>query len=182
MGGKKKDLDEREDQGERPRRQRVVVMKPRRYRRSTPVGRLRRNAQKILRHAGFVTGRVASWGTDVPELVLVADRAKLVSEMASDMDRSLGALEAEGYEPPPRPSSPEYEAGDRVCVASKHLDRYREALAGLLREDPDMLEDLSVDRVLLTGELVLRRGKKVVLPMVPKSHVEHRDPDEDDEE
>ncbi len=178
----KREQDDLGEQGERPRRQRVVVMKPRRYRRSTPVGRLRRNAQKVLKHAGFIRRRVASWGADASELALVHERAKLVSEMAADMDGALGELEARGYEPPPRPSSPEYAPGDQVAVAVKHLDRYREALAGLMKDDPDMLEWLVVDRVLPSGELVLRRGKRVVLPMVPRSHVEPRDPGEGGEE
>lgn len=165
----------------RTRRQRVVVLKPRHYRRSTPLGRLRSNVQKVARHAGFVSRRVASWEDGGPEVRAVAEGAQSVTKIAGAMDATLEQLERAGWEPSPRPSTVEYAPGDHVAVAEKYVDKYSEALAGLLKSDPDVLGDLVVDKVLPTGELVLRRGRRVVVPMAPRSHLVPRE-DEDDEE
>ena len=156
---------------EKVRRKVVKVPKPTKYRRSTPVGRLRRNVQKAARHARLAWERIASWRTDDPRLKAVGEGAKSVTTISDEMDHALQVLEQEGWEPPVKgPIAPA--AGDRVAVIAKHRAKYAEALNDLLSSDPRALDELVVDRVLTSGELSLRRGKRLVLPAVPRSHVE----------
>ena len=157
-------------------------MKTRRYRRSTPVGRLRHNAQKVLRYANLVRARISSWSNEDPRLSPVLEGAASAATIALAMDRSLEQLEKEGFAPVPRSSAAVYREGDHVAVVAKHVGKYTEALAHLVREDPDLFGDLVVDCVLTTGELSLRRGRRVVLPVVPRSHVAPVEDDEDEAE
>ncbi len=154
--------------------------KKRRYRRSTPVGRLRRNVQKIGRHVVLMRTRIASWNADPPELALVSSKIDVVEGAVATMEGALEVLEKSGWAPPPRSSALEFEVGQHVAIAPRYRDEYEAAFEDVLRDDPDMLDDLVVDKVLESGKIVVRRGKRTPFP-VSKSHLVEVE-DEDDEE
>jgi len=67
-----------------------------------------------------------------------------------------------------------------VSISPRHREDYEAAFEDVLRDDPDMLDDLVVDKVLPNGKIVVRRGKRTPFP-VSKSHLVEAE-DEDDEE
>lgn len=145
--------------------------KTRRYRRSTPLGRLSRNVEKIARHASLLKARLLSWGvagdSRLSPLVFVADE---VSAKAGGMSEVLSKLEAEGFTPPERPRSVEYLPGQRVQVAPKFRPEYEEAFSSVIAADPEYLDDLAVESVLASGKVVVRRGEKSPF-VVAKTHL-----------
>lgn len=145
--------------------------KTRRYRRSTPLGRLGRNVEKIARHASLLKARLLSWGvvgeSKLSLLVFVADE---VSAKAAGMSGVLAELEAEGFAPPARPRGVEYLPGQRVQVASKFRGEYEEAFKVGIAADPGYLDELTVESVLASGRVAVRRGKKSPF-VVAKTHL-----------
>jgi hypothetical protein len=141
------------------------------YRRSTPVGRLRRNADKVARHASLALARMESWRNGKPDRRLEAAKAaaRAVLDEAAGLDRILARLERSNYAPPKRSGALRYMTGQHVAVCPKHAAKYRLAFAEMLRKDPGMLKDLVVANVLPSGEVVVRRGKHPFL--VAKSHL-----------
>jgi hypothetical protein len=154
--------------------------KKRRYRRSTPVGRLRRNVQKIGRHAGLMKARITAWKAEMPELSLVLSKIEGVEGAVATMDGALESLEKSNWSPPPRSSALEFVPGQHVAISPKHRQDYESVFEDVLKDDPDMLDDLVVDKVLESGKIVVRRGKRTPFP-VSKSHLVEAE-DEDDEE
>lgn len=150
----------------------TVKVKKRRYRRSTPVGRLKSNAEKLVRHASLMRARLTSWGASEPTLDLVSSKLSLVEDSAAVMRHALSSLERSGWEPPTKSSGVEYVPGDRVAIAESHRSEYEEAYADQLRDDPDMLDELVVSKVLDSGKVVVQRGKKTPFA-VAKSHLVH---------
>ena len=145
--------------------------KTRRYRRSTPLGRLCRNVEKIARHASLLKARLLSWGvageSKLSLLVFVADE---VSAKARDMSDILAELEAEGFTPPERPRSVEYLPGQKFQVAPKFRSEYEEAFKSVIAKDPGFLDELTSEAVLESGKVVVRRGKNSPF-VVPKTHL-----------
>jgi hypothetical protein len=154
--------------------------KKRRYRRSTPIGRLRRNVQKIGRHAGLMKSRILAWKTETPELILVSAKIEAVEVAVAVMDGALESLERSNWSPPPRSSALEFVPGQHVAISQSHLEDYKAAFEDILRDDPEMLDDLVVDKVLLNGKIVVRRGKRTPFP-VSKSHLVPLELDDDEE-
>jgi hypothetical protein len=124
--------------------------------------------------------RIASWKTETPELSLVTSKIEVVEGAAAVMEGALESLEKSGWVPPPRSSALEFEPGQHVSISPRHREDYEAAFEDVLRDDPDMLDDLVVDKVLPNGKIVVRRGKRTPFP-VSKSHLVEVE-DEDDEE
>jgi hypothetical protein len=149
---------------------------PRQYRRSTPVGRLRRNAAKVARHASLVQARIASWGDVEDERVAqVRSRMEGILVLASEADRIMERLEVSGFVPPKKSGALVYQIGQHVMISPKARPKYREVFKQALRDDPRLLDDLVVDNLLPTGEVVVRRGKQLPF-MTAKSHLLPGDP------
>jgi len=148
-----------------------TTRKTRRYRRSTPLGRLVRNVEKIVRHASLMKARLLSWGVaSDSRLSLLVFMTDEVTGKAGDMTDVLAKLEAEGFTPPERPRGGEYAPGQRVQVAAKFRAEYEEAFRTVIASDPEYLDDLVVDSVLESGKVVVRRGKKSPF-VVSKTHL-----------
>lgn len=142
------------------------------YKRSTPVGRLRRNAKKIARHAELVLSRLNSWGNGNTDKRVVLS-CLIVNEIlgaASRLDKTMGSLEKAGFVPPKRFSSLQFKVGLHVAIGPKYLDKYRQVFASVLKDDRSWLKDLTVVAVLASGEIVIQRGKSTPFP-VAKSHL-----------
>ena len=146
-------------------------LKQRQYRRSTPVGRLRRNIVKVVRHASLVQDRIASWGEMGDGRVdKVGSKLSVILVLASEADKILEKMEGEGFVPPKKSSALVYEVGQQVMIAPKARDRYLSAFRQALNADPKLLDELVVDSLLPTGEVAVRHGKH--LPFItPKSHL-----------
>jgi DNA-binding MarR family transcriptional regulator len=141
------------------------------YRRSTPVGRLRRNATKIARHASLVKVRLASWGPiSDKRIVVVKELVAEILEKAATIDRRLNELERNGFVVPKRSSAIFFEKGQMVSIVPKHRPKYRIVFAKILKTDPHMLDGLTVKSILPSGEVVIQRGQRTPF-MVSKSHL-----------
>lgn len=142
------------------------------YRRSTPVGRLRRNVAKVTRHAELALARMESWHNGKSNQKLEAAKVTVHEVLAktTELDRILGLLEKSNYIPPKRSSALKYEIGQHVAVGPKHVAKYRLAFAEVLKKDPNMLKDLVVSNILVSGEVVVRRGECTPF-LVAKSHL-----------
>ena len=135
------------------------------------MGRLCRNVEKIARHASLLKARLLSWGVDgESKLSLLVFTADEVSSKAEDMTEILSKLEAEDFAPPARPRGVEYLPGQRVQVAPKFRGEYEEAFKVVIVSDPEFLDDLTVESVLESGKVVVRRGKKSPFVVV-KTHL-----------
>ena len=147
-------------------------MSKRCYKRSTPVGRLRRNARKIARHAELVLSRLNSWGNGNTNKEVISSRL-IVNEIlsaASRLDCVMGLLENTGFVPPKRSNSLQFNVGQHVTIAPKYMDKYHRVFASVLKEDSSLLKDLVVEAVLSSGEVVIRPGKRTPFPAA-KSHL-----------
>jgi hypothetical protein len=141
------------------------------YRHSTPVTRLRRNVLKVLYHDGLALSRLRGWQTgsddDVGRLL---DLAEQVAELGAEMDVQLAKLEESGFVPPRRSQARVFELGQHVRVEEAARPRYRLLYERQLRDDPEMLDDLVVDKVLPSGEVAVRRGRRAPIA-ARKSHL-----------
>lgn len=163
--------------------------KLRQYRRSTPVGRLRSNAEKLKRHAALIGNRVRSWGRidescavhvegshnadfHVSKIVEIVD---LILSTVGILDGLLLRLEQSGFVPPKPSSALVYTIGQHVAIAPRFMEKYRSIFESVLKSDPGLLDDLIVDGLPPSGEIVVRRGRRTPF-MAPKSHLVAIDP------
>ena len=147
------------------------MRKPRKYKRSTPVGRLRRNAGKIARHASLVQIRLRSWNgvsdSRVEAAKVIVDE---IMSQASRLDGVMKVLEKAGFVPPRRSSALKYSVGQHVAISPKYQRKYTLVFAKVLRGDRKLLSDLVVSNILPSGEVVVQRGKRSPF-VVAKSHL-----------
>ena len=149
------------------------------YRRSTPVGRLRRNASKIARHATLVFIRLISWKNGVNSDKRLLEAEEIVSEIleeASRLDVVMGRLEKSKFVPPKRSNALSFEIGQHVAIGPKYRDKYGLVFAKFLGEDPLLLDDLVISNILPTGEVVVQRKQRTPF-LVSKSHLVERSED-----
>jgi hypothetical protein len=134
------------------------------------VGRLRRNAEKMALHATLLMSRVSSWGVKDARLEEVSTSASVVVDASSKVCGILDDLERSGFAPPEKRRAVAWEAGQRVALGDKFRPKYEAAFPDELREDGEYLDDLVVEKVLVNGEVVVRReGKNPFI--VPKTHL-----------
>lgn len=146
----------------------------RRYERSTPVTRLRRNVDKISRHAELCRVRICAWisadSEACSDLTTAGSLAERIESLATELDSKVAQLELVGYVP--QKASEVWRPGDgeKVAIAPKSRQRFETIFASFLKDDPTMLNNLVVRSTLPTGEIVVQRGKRTPFP-VRKSHL-----------
>lgn len=144
----------------------------RKYKRSTPVIRLRRNVTKNIYLVSLVLDRLRDWSRSddsrVEGCLVVASE---ISRMSAELDEKVAELQESGFVPPPKSDVYHPEPGDHVRVLDQSRERYQQLYEGLLRANPKMLDDLVVVRVLPSGEVALRRGRSETLVVARKSHL-----------
>jgi hypothetical protein len=143
----------------------VSVKKRAKYRRSTPVGRLRRNVAKISDFTRIVLNRLRSW--TVPDKSsaqkIVGKSVKLAEAIAlacSGLDEQAVALERSGFAPPKKPTDYQPAVGDRVKIQDACRPKYAMLFEEQLKSEPRLFDDLLVTKVLPTGEVLVRRGRR----------------------
>jgi hypothetical protein len=148
------------------------TIKKTRYRRSTPVTRVRRNVEKVARHARLVAERLEVWKASGDGQVLLAiGICQAVEHKTRLLDECVARLELEAFVPPRKSAAVCLAEGQHVRVVDKHRPKYEEAFAAELRDDPEFLNDLVVANPSLpSGEVSVRRGKRTSF-IVRKTHL-----------
>lgn len=141
------------------------------YRKSTPVIRLRRNVDKISRHAQLCKDRLGVWRSagdpDVDGAVRAVEGVMTeVGRLAEHVEK----LVASGFIPPRRVPAWKPAKGEHVRVVDGHRQKYEEAYASFIKQDPTMLDDLLVVEHLSSGEVSVQRGRRTPF-LVRKSHL-----------
>ena len=145
--------------------------KPRRYKHSTPVGRLRRNASKIAWHTSLVQTRLRSWnGTSDKRVVAARIIADEIMTIAARLDDTMKALEQTNFTPPRRSSALRYSVGQHVAISPKYKHKYGLVFAQALKIDQQLLNDLVISNILPSGEVVVQKGQRSPF-VVAKSHL-----------
>ena len=86
----------------------------------------------------------------------------MLEDYVADLDRS-------GFVPPRRVETYQPAAGDHARVLDKFREKYREICADVLHSEIDVLDDLSVLKVLESGVLV-QHGRRTPF-VVRKTHL-----------
>jgi hypothetical protein len=136
--------------------------KKHKYRRSTPVIRLGRNFERGLYYLGLGLGKLRGWQSSADPIV---ERCLALSSEAVEKCQALGELvcklESQGFVPPRKSLSYQPEVGHVVKVFGPARERLSQIYEGQISQDPHFLDELRVVKVLSTGEVVVRRGKRV---------------------
>lgn len=150
----------------------------RRYERTTPIGRARKNLVKAQRVLDIVKSRLVSWGA-VPlapapadfkpneDLLLGYQHVGKALEEISMCEGYLAALEESEFIPAKRSSIVVFKLDDEVRVGDKYREKYLEVYPS------DVLDRLVVAKVLPSGEIAVKHGK--VTFIAPKSHLGRRE-------
>jgi hypothetical protein len=146
-----------------------------RYRRSTPVIRLRRNVGKISRLADLVAERLEGWsslrgGAADSDVVEALSSVTVLRGSVSRLDEAVARLESRGFVPPRRSTSYQPKVTDHVKVIARYKKKYVSGLASALSRDPTYLDDLVVSVVSGRGEIWVRRLGDTPF-LVRKSHL-----------
>jgi len=143
------------------------------YRRSTPIGRLRRNADKIVRHALLAQSRLKSWQNGIanPHMQMAWKILEEIINKAFCLDSIMDELEDSGWKPPKKPGSPHFEVGQHVAIAPKSRPRYAQVFGAALKVDPDLMDDLVIESILPSGWISVRRGHSLPCLIPAKSHL-----------
>ena len=142
-----------------------------RYKRSTPVVRLLRNVEKIVRHAELAIVRLESWKSSDDSRVLSAlDKSRTTLNLAIEICALISELDDSRFVPPPKDTTWTPEAGQHLAIAPAFRKRYEEAMEEVLAEDPTLLDDLVMVKVTSSGDIVVRRGRRTPF-CVRKSHL-----------
>ena len=141
------------------------------YRRSTPVIRLRRNVEKLAKHAELCRERLAAWkASKHPVVDKALEAVTLLEGVVCQVDSLVGELERTGFVPPRKVVVWQPAPGDVVRVADHYLSQFLEIYADVVRDDPDMPNELVVQKCTTKGGVVVQRRKKMPLA-VRKSHL-----------
>jgi hypothetical protein len=144
------------------------VTEKRSYTRRGPVGVVHQNVAAVLKHAHLAAARLDAWadGSDDPVLTTARALALQVRDEASALVEDVERLVSSGFVPPERDTS--LRSGELVAVKPEHRRRYEGVV--MVLEDPGALDLLTVDKVLDTGEVLVRRSGKAPFP-ARRSHL-----------
>ncbi len=141
------------------------------YRHTTPVMRLRRNVEKIARHAELCHDRLMVWKrSEDPVVEQALSLVTAITQQVRDLDEQVEKLDQGGFVPPHRTPAWQPSPGETVRIANAYLAKYAQLYEKILKEDPEFLDGLLVVKVLSTGEVIVRKGKRTPF-IVRKSHL-----------
>lgn len=148
-------------------------MGKRSYKRSTPIGRLRRNVEKIVMHAVLSQARLKSWQNGVPDPRMTS-AWKILQRMiykAGQVDAILESLEESGWQSSKKTSIIHFEVGQHVAIAPGSRQKYELVFGKSLKKDPGLMDDLIVETVLPSGGISVRRKHGTPCLIPAKSHL-----------
>jgi len=144
--------------------------KPKKYRKSTPLIRLRRNVEKIEREVKLVVKKLGWWEGD-EALKGVKDFTFEVARRVSEIISEIKKIESSNWVPPEKNViKSKYEVGDLVGITSRVKDRYEKAFIDEIVVNPELLNHLVINNVLDTGEIVVKTTSNNLF-LVVKSHL-----------
>jgi len=123
------------------------------YRRSTPVGRLRKNVEKILKHAEILRTRLTSWGAsgDASVLGALSEVTSKLLPCARLVDAHLERLVEVEFAPPASSSVYVPLIGDQVSVRPQYAAKYADLYEAYSKADPQFLVGAVVTKVVSNG-------------------------------
>jgi hypothetical protein len=124
----------------------------------------------VAQHANLLRSRASSWTSDDKRVAEVEKLAGSVVVKAAEVNTLLVDLEDSGFVPPEKTRVVKWEAGQRVAVGVKFRAKYEAAFLDALKRDVGYLDDLTVESVLPSGEVVVRRRERSPF-LVPKTHL-----------
>ncbi|HAW09989.1 MAG TPA: hypothetical protein DCX12_02745 [Chloroflexi bacterium] len=142
----------------------------RKYTKTTPVIRLRRNVEKIGRHAELGRERLLAWKSDDPDVAAALALTEKIEADARDLVGRVVALEKKGFCPTRHYNVWAPAVGEVVRITEEYRSKYEAIYASVLESDSRMLDELVVHSTLPTGEIVVQRNKKTPFA-VRKSHL-----------
>jgi hypothetical protein len=146
------------------------VARRRKYAKTTPVIRLRRNVEKIGRHAELGRERLLAWRSDDPDVVAALALTQKIEEDARELVDHVVALDEKGFCPTRHYNVWAPAPGDVVRIADEYRAKYEAIYASVLATDARMLDELVVHSTLPTGEVIVQRNKRTPFA-VRKSHL-----------
>jgi hypothetical protein len=146
-----------------------------RYRKSTPLSRLKSNILKMVRLGDIVRKRLQSWKPKAgssfeSQWAQCMENLKRSRDQINLLLSSVGQLEDGGFKPETQPAIWQPEVGQSVAVAKKYRERYEMIYAEVLRDDPEMLDRLVVRSILPSKEVVVQRNTRTPFA-VCKTHL-----------
>lgn len=140
----------------------------RKYRRSTPLGRVAKNFDRARRITEVAWRRLSAWEYSGEPSVLAAIKlGKKICAEASEAIMKVESLVVRAWIPPKRSLAVTYEPGEAVRVAKKYREKYLEVYKA------NLLDSLRVVSMLTSGEVAVRAPGSTVI-LVAKSHIERR--------
>lgn len=149
--------------------------KKRGYTRRGPVGVVLQNAAAVARHSQLAARRLDSWLASGNQVVVEARETVLrILHDTHVLSELVESLAGSGFSPPEK-TEPPLAPGDGVRVVEEHRSRYEQAYAHVVAGVPGALDELVVEKILESGEVLVRCGRRVPFP-ARKSHLARRSP------
>lgn len=146
----------------------------RRYARSTPVGRAASNLAKVEKIGRMTLDRLRSWGANSNEDLSMAVRWLEQGLMGiAEATSRVEILVRDEWSPPKKSGSIVFSEHEEVQISPKYRGKYLEVYG------PEILDDLVVSKILPSGEVAVRHGRKTPF-IVAKSHIVLRRAPEDE--
>ena len=137
------------------------------YSRTTPVGRVCRRLDTMLKILAFSIRRMGQWSPDESDAVRALGQARNAESALIDAHDAVLRLCARGWLPPRRTGSISFVEGEEVRIAEKHQPKYLQIYT------MNIIDNLHVAKLLPTGEIAVRYVGTTPF-IVPKSHLERR--------
>lgn len=139
------------------------------YERSTPIGRVLKNLDKVKRSNDNALARLAVWAKRDPEdlkLKAALEYAMKIDGAARQASDVVYGMVEDDWTPPKQSSAIVFEVGEEVKVADKYRPKYAEVYK------KEVLDELVVSKISDSGEIVVKNGTTQFL--TPKSHLVRR--------
>jgi hypothetical protein len=141
----------------------------RQYRRSTPIGRVKKHVAKAMQLTTLSISRMQGWQKVRSDnhLEVALELAHKAALALSDTFDRLEVLVKRNWTPPSKPTTVNFDEGDEVTIAGKYSDRYLQIYP------VSVLKALVVTKVLPGGGIAVKHGDRSPF-IVAKSHLEKR--------